>query len=264
MSAVCHRWNAEDYAANSTAQFDWGRALLERIPLQGHEHILDLGCGDGKLTALLAARVPRGAVTGIDSSAEMLALAQRRWGGGNVAFVQMDMQALRFEGAFDVVYSNAAVHWAADHPAVLAGVRRALRPGGRLIMQAPAAGNCAGFVAAAEAVRAKQVWRKYFAEFRFPWRFVSREQYAAWLPAAGLDVDYLKPLALDMCHENRAALMGWFRSTWMPYLHRVPEAERDAFAAAVVDAYLQRHPADAEGRTHVDMVRLEVAARKAN
>lgn len=81
MAAHAHRWNAEDYAANSSAQYDWGRALLERIPLQGHEHILDLGCGDGKLTALLAARVPQGAVTGIDSSPDMLALAQRRWAG---------------------------------------------------------------------------------------------------------------------------------------------------------------------------------------
>lgn len=264
MAAYAHRWNAEDYAANSSAQYDWGQALLERIPLQGHEHILDLGCGDGKLTALLAARVPSGAVTGIDSSAEMLALAQRRWGGGNRAFVQMDMQTLCFEAAFDLVYSNSAVHWAANHPAVLAGVWRALRPGGRMIMQAPAAGNCAGFVAAADAVREEESWRDYFQDFHFPWHFVSAEEYAALVPAAGLTLDYLKPVHLDMCHKDRAALMGWFRSTWMPYLHRVPEAERDVFVAAVVDAYLQRHPADADGRTHVDMERLEVVAHKLN
>jgi trans-aconitate 2-methyltransferase len=262
MNAVAHRWNAEQYAANSSAQYDWGRALLERIPLQGHERILDLGCGDGKLTALLAARVPQGVVTGIDSSAEMMALAQRRWGGSNRAFVQMDMQALRFEAAFDVVYSNSAVHWAQDHPAVLAGVQRALRPGGRLIMQAPGTGNCAAFVEAAEQVRAEQCWCEYFADFRFPWRFVSAEEYAAWLPEAGMQLDYLRPMGMDMCHENRAALMGWFRSTWMPYLHRVPDARRDAFAEAVVDTYLARHPVDTQGRTHVAMVRLEVSAYK--
>jgi trans-aconitate 2-methyltransferase len=262
MTAPAHRWNAEDYAANSSAQYDWGRTLLARMPLQGYERILDLGCGDGKLTALLAARVPRGAVTGIDSSAEMLALAQRRWAGDNLAFVQMDMQALRFDAAFDVVYSNSAVHWAQDHPALLAGVWRALRPGGRILMQAPAIGNCAGFVAAADAVRAQDPWRDYFADFRFPWRFVSGEDYAAWLPAAGLEVAYLKPVHLDMCHGDRAALMGWFRSTWMPYLHRLPESRRDAFAEAVVDTYLATHLADAQGRTHVAMVRLEVAAHK--
>jgi trans-aconitate 2-methyltransferase len=262
MTALAHNWNAEDYAANSSAQYDWGRALLQRMPLCGGEHILDLGCGDGKLSALLADRVPRGTVTGIDSSAGMLALAQRRWGGGNRAFVQMDMQALRFDAAFDVVYSNSAVHWAQDHPAVLAGVRRALRPGGRLIMQAPAAGNCVEFVAAAEAVCEESRWRAYFSDFRFPWRFVSRDEYAAWLPATGLVVDQLKPLPLDMCHADRAALLGWFRSTWMPYWHRVAEHERDAFAAAVVDRYLAHHPVDAQGRTHVAMRRLEVTAHR--
>jgi trans-aconitate methyltransferase len=260
MNAVAHCWNAEQYAANSSAQYDWGRALAERIPLQGHERILDLGCGDGKLTALLAARVPKGAVTGIDSSASMMALAQSRWGGGNRAFVQMDMQALRFEAAFDVVYSNSAVHWAQDHPAVLAGVQRALRPGGRLIMQAPGIGNCAAFVEAAEQVRAQSEWRSDFDDFCFPWRFVSAAEYANWLPVVDLKVDYLRPMDVDMCHENRAALMGWFRSTWMPYLHRLPEAQRDAFAAAVVDTYLASHPVDVQGRTHVAMVRLEVSA----
>lgn len=172
----------------------------------------------------------------------------------------MDMQALRFEAAFDVVYSNSAVHWAADHPALLAGVQRALRPGGRLLMQAPGAGNCAGFVAAADSVRGEGCWREYFRNFRFPWRFVTAAEYRQWLPAARLSVDYLKPVSLDMCHADRAALAGWFRSTWMPYLDRVPAPQRDAFAEAVVAAYLAQRPQDANGRTHVDMVRLEVAA----
>jgi trans-aconitate methyltransferase len=262
MTAPAHRWNAEDYAANSSAQYEWGRELLERIPLQGHEHILDLGCGDGKLTALLAARVPRGTVTGIDSSTDMLALAQRHWAGGNLSFRPMDMQVLGFEAAFDVVYSNSAVHWAADHPAILAGVHRALRPGGRLLMQAPGAGNCAGFVAAADSVRREERWREYFRDFRFPWCFVTADEYRQWLPAAGLVVDYLKPMNLDMCHADRAALAGWFRSTWMPYLDRVPAPQRDAFAEAVVEAYLARWPQDRDGSTHVAMVRLEVAAHR--
>jgi len=267
MDVVQQAWNAQDYAANSSAQYGWGRELMDKLALRGDERILDIGCGDGKLTALLALRVPAGVVVGIDASAEMVALASERWGEGNrLMFRQMDAQEIRsaadLAGRFDVVFSNSALHWVSDPPAVLAGIHHSLRVGGRVLIQTPGTGNCAAFVDATDRVRMMPRWRGYFADFRFPWLFCETEDYACWLPQAGLRIDAIERQHKDMCHENRAALAGWMRTTWLPYLACVPAAEQAAFIDVVVDDYLADVPPDAAGRTHVDMVRLDVAAMK--
>jgi trans-aconitate 2-methyltransferase len=259
-------WDAEDYAANSSAQFCWGVELMGKLAWWGNERVLDLGCGDGKLSARLAEHAPAGAVTGIDASAQMIALAHARWAKKmqgtkqRLSFVRMDAQALRFESAFDVVFSNAVLHWVSDHPAVMAGVRRALRPGGRLLLQTPGAGNCAQFVEAVDQVRGQPRWRSFFRDFAFPWQFSAVTDYANWLDRAGLETQRIERVHKDMRHSGPEALVGWMRSTWLPYLDRLPGAQRGVFVLEVIDRYLRQVPTDDAGCTHVDMVRLEVAA----
>lgn len=263
-------WDAEDYAANSSAQFGWGVELMEKLAWRGNERVLDLGCGDGKLSARLAEHAPAGTVTGIDASAQMVTLAHARWvektqsptqsTTQRLRFVQMDAQALRFESAFDVVFSNAVLHWVSDHSAVMAGVRRALRPGGRLLLQTPGVGNCAEFVEAVDQVRGRARWRSFFRDFTFPWRFSAVTEYAHWLDRAGLETQRIERIHKDMRHSGPEALVGWMRSTWLPYLDRLPGAQRGMFVSDVIDRYLMQVPTDDAGCTHVDMVRLEVAA----
>jgi len=261
MSSASFHWDAADYAANSSAQYQWGCELIAQLALRENESVLDLGCGDGKLTALMAqqARV----VTGIDASPQMVTLAQRRWGGvRNMAFACVDAQQLIFDVAFDAVISNSALHWMEDQPAVLAGVRRALKPDGRMLLQTPASGNCAQFIEAVDRVRGMPRWRSYFRTFRFPWRFSTQSDYTRWLEGSGLETCSIIIVQKDMCHAGPASLAGWMRSTWLPYLQRVPSANRVAFVESVVEDYLCAVPTDAQGRTHVEMVRLEVAAVK--
>lgn len=106
-----YKWDAKDYAKNSTAQFDWANELIDKLTLCGEEHVLDVGCGDGKVSAALSRRLSAGSVLGIDSSEQMVALAgdnfpQNEY--GNLSFAQADARALVFDGRFDVVFSNAA------------------------------------------------------------------------------------------------------------------------------------------------------------
>ncbi|MBL1276149.1 MAG: methyltransferase domain-containing protein [Ectothiorhodospiraceae bacterium] len=247
------QWNAVDYAANSSAQFEWGRELIESLDLASHESVLDVGCGDGKLTALIAQQVDSGSVTGVDSSPEMVALAQRTWGREkNMAFACMDAQNLAFAGNssnFDVVFSNAVLHWVPDHRAVLAGIRRALKPNGRLLLQMPATGNCARFIEAVDRVREMPRWRRLFHDFTFPWCFSAMDDYTHWLSDAGFETQRIATINKDMCHEGPEPLAGWMRTTWLPYLQRLPNAERDPFVNAVVENYLCDVPLDAQGRT---------------
>jgi len=257
------RWDAADYAANSSAQYQWGSELIAKLELVESERVLDVGCGDGKLTALMAQQVPSGAVTGIDASRQMVALAQQRWGRvRNIAFVHADAQKLAFRHAFDTVVSNSVLHWVPDHPAVLSGVRRALRPGGRAVLQMPGMGNCDRFIEAVDRVREMPRWRHRFRDFVFPWRFSTEHDYNRWLGQAGLEAQRIVTVNKDMCHDGPVGLAGWMRSTWLPYLQRVPGADQAAFIADVVDDYLCVVPPDIQGRTHVDMVRLEVTATK--
>lgn len=256
-------WNAEDYARNSGVQAGWAEELIGKLALKGDEHVLDLGCGDGRTTAKLAAHVPAGRVVGIDSSAGMIALAQDRFSAEHhptLRFQQADARTLPFEGMFDVVFSNAALHWVIDHRPVLAGIRRALVPGGRVLLQMGGQGNAADVIAAAERLLTDTAWDSYFEGFAFPYGFHGPEEYVSWLTEAGLMPLRVELIPKKTVHPSREAFEGWIRTTWIPYTQRLPEDQRPAFVSALAGAFLSRHPADATGRCSVRMVRLEVEA----
>lgn len=117
-------------------------------------------------------------------------------------------------------------------------------------------------VAAVDRVRAAPAWAEHFAGFALPWGFYGPDEYESWLVEAGLRPRRVELLAKDMVQTGREGLAGWLRTTWMPYLDRVPAAGRDAFFDAVLDDYLACHPLDADGNAHVRMQRLEVEADK--
>ena len=259
-----YAWDAEDYASNSAVQFAWARELLDKLELRGDEALLDIGCGDGKVSAAIGARLPAGSVLGVDSSAEMIALARANYAVGDdkLSFAEADARSLAYTARFDVVFSNAALHWTKEHEPVLAGIARALKPGGRLLLQMGGRGNVARFVAELEATMASAAWCEHFDNFEFPFGFYGPEQYGPWLATVGLEAERLQLIAKDMAHEDATALTGWVRTTWLPYTQRVPKARRADFVEDVVARYLDVCPPDADGQTHVQMVRLEVQARK--
>jgi len=129
-------WDARDYAAHSRAQQEWAAELIGKLEMRGDEAVLDVGCGDGRATALIAERLPEGSVLGVDKSASMIALAREQFtpaGHPNLHFCQMDAMRLELPCTFDVAFSTAALHWVDDHEAILRGVRACLRPGRRLL-----------------------------------------------------------------------------------------------------------------------------------
>ena len=182
------KWNAADYAANSAAQQIWARELIAQLQLRGDEHILDVGCGDGKVTAELARAVPKGSVTGIDASPEMIRFARKTFPPGkhpNLEFQVMDARHIRLARRFDIVFSSSVLHWVADHPAFLRGAAACLRPGGRLVVSCGGKGNAQDvFVALRPEMRLKQ-WCKFFRKMAKPYFFHSPAEYEKWLPRFG-------------------------------------------------------------------------------
>ena len=259
------KWDAADYAAHSVPQQAWARELIARLKLRGDEHILDVGCGDGKITAEIASAVPRGFVVGIDASAEMIEFAQKAFPPGknlNLEFRVMDARKIKFARRFDFVFSNAALHWVDDHQAILRGMSSVLKSGGRLIVSCGGKDNAQDvFVALRPEMRLKR-WREFFRRMPKPYFFYSPAYYEKWLPRAGFKMLNIQLAPKDATYDGRDGFGTWLRTTWLPYTQRVPEPLREEFITAVTERYMAKHPPVAEGRVHVRMVRLEIDAVK--
>lgn len=256
-------WNAQDYSRNASAQWNWAQELIDKLHLRGDETLLDIGSGDGKITASLAGRLPRGRVIGIDASASMGSLARASFPAAqhpNLDFRQMDAAALDLPERFDAAFSNATLHWVPDHPAVLRGLSRCLKPGGRILLQMGGQGNAAEIEAAFQRRMAQPSYRDHFLDFKTPYRFYGPQSYRDWLPDAGFSARRIELIPKDMQHDGPEGLKGWLRTTWFPFTDRLPEPLRAVFLEEVLADYLERFPLDAQGKTHVAMLRLEVEA----
>ena len=259
------KWNPADYAAHSTVQQSWARELIARLNLRGDEHVLDVGCGDGKVTAEMAQVVPRGSVIGIDASPQMIGFARKTFPARenpNLKFRVMDARKIKFARQFDLLFSNAALHWVDDHETILHGAASVLKPGGRLVVSCGGRGNAHDvYLALRPEMRLKR-WRGFFRRLETPYFFYSPADYERWLPRAGFKTRRVRLAPKDAVYDGRDGFAAWLRTTWLPYIQRVPEDVREEFIGAVTDRYVARHPLDAEGRVHVKMVRLEIDAVK--
>jgi trans-aconitate methyltransferase len=258
-------WNPSDYNKSSPAQHLWAQELIEKLELFGNERVIDIGCGDGRVTAAIAEKVPQGAVTGIDRSPEMIRFAREHFSNGscpNLTFVRMDASHLTFSEEFDVVFSNAALHWISDHHQVLGGISCSLVPGGRMLIQMGGKGNADQVFRILNDLLENPRWSRYFEGFSFSYGFFDAAEYRRWLSYAGLDPIRVELISKDMSYPAREAFGGWIRTTWLPWMSRLPESEKPVFIEALVDEYLGVNPVDDDGSIHVGMVRLEAEAKK--
>ena len=296
------KWNAAEYAANSAVQQSWARELIDRLHLQGDERVLDVGCGDGKVTAEIARAVRLGSVLGVDASPEMIAFAKttfppkkypslkfqvcdarqiiearlsppsprRGEGRGEEANSKPLTSTLspleRGEGEnlarFDVLFSNAALHWVDDHEAILRGAAAVLKSGGRLAISCGGRGNAHDVFLALRPEMRLNRWREFFRRMPMPYFFYAPGDYERWLPGFGFKIRTLKLAPRDATYAGAEGFATWLRTTWLPFVQRVPEGLREEFIAAVTRRYLARHPLDRAGNVLVRMVRLEIEAVK--
>ena len=258
-------WNAADYSRNSAGQQKWARELIKKLALNGSENVLDIGCGDGKVSAEIAGLLNGGSVIGIDKSKDMVSFANKNFADKftNLSFECMDASSLTFDEKFDIVFSNATLHWIIDHRPVLRGIARALRPGGRCLLQMGGKGNAGEFYSSAmSSGKVMNKWAHYFEGMTFPYGFYGPNEYRPWLDEAGLSPMRIELIPRDMAHKGKEGLAGWIRTTWMPYTSRVSEDKREQFIDEVANEYIAHHPLDENGMAHLSMYRLEVEAVK--
>lgn len=258
-------WNASEYEKYSNGQKKWADELLAKLNLEKGMSVLDIGCGDGRITAEIAKRIPESFVIGVDSSESMIELAAEKYPSSdyrNLSFEVMDAKNLTFINKFDVVFSNAALHWVDDHRLVLKGINKSLKSGGRILIQTGGKGNAAAAFEILEEMTSIAEWHTYLAGIKSPYNFLSAADYEVMIPEAGFQPLRIEILKKDMVHDGLNGFMGFIRTTWLPYTLRIPEEKRERFIADAAKLYIRRYPADEEGNVHIGMVRLEVEAIK--
>lgn len=244
------RWNAEAYDRVSAPQQEWAEELFGRLELRGDERILDAGCGSGRVTGKLAARLPRGEVVGIDSSAEMIELARQRF--PDLDLRRGNLLELDAVGEFDVVFSNAVFHWIGDHQRLFDNLAGALRPGGRLEAQCGGMGNIAKLKAVIDALSGDSRFAEYLSDLTREWNFARPADTELRLRRAGLEATraWLEPSPMKPPEPRAYLETVCLRQP----LELLPESLHDAFIDAVI-ARTGRRPT-------LDYVRLNISARK--
>jgi SAM-dependent methyltransferase len=242
-------WNAEAYARHAAYVPAFGEALVALLAPQPGERVLDVGCGNGTLTRIIA---EAGAdVVGVDSSRDQVAAATALGLDARL----LDAANLDFDGVFDAVFSNAALHWMADIDAVLAGIQRALKPGGRFVGELGGHGNIAAIRVALAAVLPA-----FGASMDpLPWYFPTASAYATRLRRHRFIIDEITLFARPT--PLATGIEGWLETFAASLLARVPASDRAAATRAVVDL-LRPVLCDTAGEWTADYVRLRFAARR--
>lgn len=241
-------WDARAYDRVADPMTRWGAVVLDRLPLAGDETVLDAGCGSGRVTELLAVRLPRGRVVALDGSAAMIEAARERLApfGERVEYVVADLaRPLRLSGPVDAILSTATFHWVPDHDALFPNLGAVLRPGGWLVAQCGGVGNIASI---------QRVLTSLGDGWLGPVHFETPRDTVRRLEAAGFtDVECWltdEPTAL----EPGEPLESYLRTVVLgAHLDRLPVAEHDAFVAAVAG----RMPTPV-----IDYVRLNIVAQR--
>ncbi len=246
-------WNAPEYARLSALQAAMADEVLSLLNLKGAERVLDIGCGSGKITAGIAARVPGGSVLGVDASARMIDFARSQFGPAlhrNLQFAVADARRLPFQREFDLVVSFNALHWIPEQGQALASIRSALKPDGTAQLRLVPKGERRSIEDVLEETRLSPRWMGYFESFHDPYLHLMPEQYSALAERQGLQVRRLHTEAKSWDFKSRAAFLAFGSVTMIEWTQRLPEAERLAFITDVLDRY-RSVAADAPGEENI-------------
>jgi trans-aconitate 2-methyltransferase len=259
-----YKWDPDDYHRHSSAQECIAEDVISGLKVEGNEFILDIGCGDGKVTSKLASLVPQGRVLGIDSSKKMIDFCRKKFPTSNytnLEFEHLNALDMKFESNFDLVTSFACLHWVKDHLAVLRNIKRSLKPGGKLLLQ------CAGrrigndLTAAGRDVIRSDKWKKYFREFSNPYGMYSPDEYHDCLALTGLEELKVELTVEEMILPGKAGLEGFIRTTWLPITESVTEEHRWQLIREISERYIENHPLR-DNLAIVNMSVLLVEARR--
>ena len=249
--ATTRDWDAATYDRVSDPQVEWAATVLDRLPLEGSETVLDAGCGSGRVTAMLLERLPHGRVIAVDAAPSMVARARQAL-GDRADVREVGLTDLELDAEVDAVFSNAVFHWVADHDALFERLHAALRPGGPLVAQCGGEGNVERFHDSAREVSALEPFARHLGGWQGPWNFAGPADTAQRLTRAGFeDVE----CALEPWPVHPPEPLAYIGTVCLGHhLERLPQALRRPFVEQVA--------ARCGEPVELDHVRLNIGARR--
>ena len=254
-------FNGEFYKQASKHQKEWGTKLISELTLKGDEHILDLGCGDGVLTEQLSELVPEGKAIGIDASIGMIQSAQKLE-SANLSFICLNINDIKFVNCFDVIFSNAALHWVENHQKILENSMIALKPNGVILWNFAADGNCSNFFDAIKTVMNMPLYKNFFTEFTWPWYMPTKEEYTNLVDNAGFKHFNVLDENADRYFQNNEEMIKWIdQPSLVPFIQHIPSHKKDGFRKTVIEMMINKTK-QPDGRCFETFRRIYVKAIK--
>ena len=256
-----YEFDGEKYKTASSHQKEWGKSLISKISLQGNEIILDLGCGDGHLTEQLSLLVPNGKVLGIDASIGMIKTAKEIC-RNNLDFIHMDINNLHFSNEFNIIFSNAALHWIKDHNRLLQNSYAALKVGGILLWDFGSNGNCSNFLEVIQNKIAEDKYIDFFRDFEMPWFMPSKSYYEELIANIGYSHFTITEVNRDRYFPTSDEMTKWIdQPCIVPFIECIPDTLKGTFRKEVIEEMLERTQ-QPDGTCFETFRRLQIYAQK--
>lgn len=232
-------WDGIGYGQISDLQRTMAERSLSRLTLNGDEECLDVGCGDGYISRLVAVRVPNGSVLGVDASPRMIqaALAAPIPPGATLLFEPGNVLTLTLENAFDLVYTFNTLHWVVDQRTALHALGRAVRPGGRVVVQYVCSGPRPSIESVAMEVSSRPAWQSAFTGFQAPYVHVDPSTYDQLAQSAGLVLQNVAVHDEEWDFGSREAFVRWCTVGLTDWTTRIPADQVPTWVDEVVDRY---------------------------
>lgn len=257
------KWNPCTYHSNSSVQLEAAKSLISQSTFAGNEKILDIGCGDGKITAILLKLVPRGSIFGIDLSQDMVEFAKEKFeilGLTNIFFAKQDARSISYENEFDVLFSSYALHWITNFDDFMLRANRALKPGGKVLFTIPL-GISDPLEQASKETMGKGRWAKYFECYEQPWQFSSKSKYFDMVSQANFELEKCDTSnhrkIFDSVKDYRDYIVQWY-----PYLHLVDESEQADFFDQVIKRALELETVYSDGKVNFEFPQIDIIGHK--
>lgn len=242
--------DARHYKENSQLQFSLAQDPIANYPFQGDENVLDVGCGDGKITAQIAEKVPNGQVLGIDKSSSMIELAKLSFSQDiqqNLKFEMEDIQQLTTHDMFDLITSFSCLHWVDNQITALKKIKDLLKPTGKvIILTFP---RCSTFWDPIEFVADSPKWKKYFMKNPRPYHFLNEDDYKRITTELGLKILHIETSSHVAKFKEKKGFEDYVRG-WLPFLIDLPKSLHDQFLEEIGNKSLEFIPIDNEGNVN--------------
>lgn len=260
-------WNAPGYARISALQEAMAAEALALLHLQGAERVLDLGCGNGKITAEIAARVPQGSVLGVDSSAEMVAFASAHYGLAvlpNLRFATQDIRSLTVREEFDLIVSFNALHWIPQQAEALRAMRAVMRNDGLAQLRLVPKGERKSLEDVLEETRLSSRWARHFHSFHDPYLHLTPKQYADVAEQSGLHVRGLATEDRSWDFQSREAFEAFGSVTFVEWTKLLAASDKPRFVTNVLDRYRREVTGDGVAANTFKFYQMDVTLARAS